>query len=131
MLLEKKKTLVFSLFLLVILASFLVAIPSYAIDFSAASSFIDNGANNQSLSGDNLKEIGASFSAIGKVLIYIGAGITVIGLSYLGIMYLISPPEKQGKLKQQLIGLLVSALVIFGAFKIWSIIVNILETTIN
>ena len=36
-------------------------------------------------------------------------------------------PEAQAKLKQQLIGLVVSGFVIFGSYAIWKIVVTIVE----
>ena len=101
----------------------------YALDFSKADDFISRGKTAQGIS--NLDTIGKNFTDIGSVLVYFGAGILVAGLGYIGIMYMVSPPEKQGKLKQQLVGLLVSGIVIFGAYSIWSILIKILSGTID
>ena len=43
----------------------------------------------------------------------------------MGIKYFISSPEEQAKLKGQLIGVVVSAVVIFGAYSIWKMAVSI------
>lgn len=99
---------------------------SYALTFTDADAFIETGKNNNA--GINLTEIGTEFSAIGNVLVYIGAGILVGATAYMGILYIVSSPEKQAKLKQQLIGLVVSAIVIFGAYSIWSMIITLLES---
>lgn len=98
---------------------------SLAADFSKAKDFINKGSSNAPI-GD-LSTIGNEFSAIGNVLRFIGAGIIVAATAYMGIMYMISPPERQAKLKQQLIGLAVSAVVIFGGYYIWKIITMALE----
>lgn len=66
-----------------------------------------------------------NFSALGKILTTIGAGVLVIVITYMGIKYFISSPEEQAKLKGQLVGVAVSALVIFGAYSIWKITVSI------
>ena len=100
-----------------------------AVDFSQADDFINEGSNNKKI--ESFDEIGEEFSTIGDVLTYIGAGILVGATAYMGILYMISPPDKQAKLKEQSIGLLVSAIVIFGAYGIWRIIVNILDTAMN
>lgn len=99
------------------------------LDFGKADSWLEKGAGKQGIK--DLSTIGNNFSAIGKVLIYIGAGILVAGMGYIGIMYMISTPDRRGKLKQQLIGLLVSGIVIFGSYSIWSILVKLLSSTID
>ena len=69
--------------------------------------------------------VAAEFSGLAKILTTIGAGVLVIVITYMGIKYFISTPEEQAKLKGQLIGLVVSALVIFGATAIWKIAIGI------
>ena len=102
---------------------------SGGMDFKKADNFIAEGQKNVAI--QDLSSIGKDFVDIGSILTFVGAGILVAGVGYLGIMYMISPPERQGKLKQQLVGLLVSGIVIFGAYSIWSILVNILGNTID
>lgn len=126
--LKSKKIIALCLIFIALLSN-LIMVPSYAIDFSKADAFIQTGKSNQGIT--NLGDIGNDFSDIGKILVYIGAGILVGGLGYIGIMYMISPPEKRGKLNQQLIGLLVAAIVIFGAYSIWSILITILAGAIG
>lgn len=65
---------------------------------------------------------------LGQILTTIGAGVMVAVITYMGIKYLTSGPEAQAKLKTQLIGVVVSGVVIFGAYTIWSIVVKIAET---
>jgi hypothetical protein len=96
-----------------------------AIDFGDADKFIEKGSENAGI-GD-LSNIGSEFTEIGNVLKYIGAGIIVAATAYMGILYMISPPERQAKLKQQLIGLVVSAVVIFGGYYIWKILATVLD----
>lgn len=62
---------------------------------------------------------------IGQILTLVGAGTLVAVTSYMGIKYLVSPPDKQAALKQQLIGLVVAGIVIFGAYGIWKAVVNV------
>ena len=38
-----------------------------------------------------------------------------------------SPPDKQAALKQQLIGVVVAGIVIFGAYGIWSAILSVVS----
>lgn len=84
------------------------------------------------IGGDNVGEFDATnivneFVDLGKILSYIGAGIMVAVTSYLGVQYIMSPPDKQAVLKEKLIGVVVSGVVIFGAYKIWNIVINIVK----
>lgn len=121
------KKIFFLLIILLFFYSFTNIFPVYALDLTKADAFITKGAGKQGIQGTALTEIGSNFSDIGQVLVFIGAGVLVGGMAYLGIMYMVSSPEKQGKLKQQLIGLVVAGVVIFGAYSIWSILVSVLS----
>lgn len=118
---------------LLMLICFLLLYMSYsvdAVDFSMADEFIEAGRSSTTGLSD-LSSIGTEFTSIGQILTYIGSGVLVGAMAYMGILYIISPPEKQAKLKQQLIGLVVSAVVIFGAYYIWKFIVELLENVIG
>ena len=71
--------------------------------------------------------IGGSFVGIGKFLTGLGGFVLVAATTYMGIQYFISGPEKQGQLKGQLMGLVISGAVIFGAYGIWKMAVGIFE----
>ncbi len=90
-----------------------------------AKAFIDKGKNQASNSGIEPDKIAENFVGIGQILTMIGAGVLVAVTTYMGIKYLTSGPEAQAKLKVQLIGVVVSGMVIFGAFTIWKIVVDI------
>ena len=62
---------------------------------------------------------------IGRILTTAGVAVMLGVTSYMGIKYLTSGPETKGKLKVQLIGVVVSGVVIFGAYYIWKLVVNI------
>ena len=72
-------------------------------------------------------EITSEFAGLARILTTIGAGVLVIVITYMGIKYFISSPEEQAKLKGQLIGVVVSAVVIFGAVSIWELAINIFK----
>lgn len=65
---------------------------------------------------------------IASILVTVGIFVVAIAAIILGIQYMTSPPSKQAALRGQMIGLLVSAVVIFGAYGIWKIAVGIAET---
>lgn len=117
------KFLIITLILLISFANF-----SLAVDFSKADDFIKKGSEKAAADNISVAEVGEEFSAIGQSLRLIGAGIVIIATAYMGILYMISPPERQAKLKQQLIGLVVSAVVIFGGYYIWKIVTTALDS---
>ena len=124
----KRKLSITIIFMLLVMLA--INISSFAVDFGQASTFIETGRDSSDGIKD-LTDIGNEFTTIGTVLTYIGVGILVGATGYMGILYMISPPERQAKLKQQLIGLVVSAIVIFGAYYIWQLLVTLLENVVD
>lgn len=76
----------------------------------------------------NLDEVTKPFIGLGQVLTMIGAGVMIAVTTYMGIKYLTAGPEAQAKLKEQLIGVGVAGIVIFGAYFIWQIVINVAST---
>lgn len=91
-----------------------------------ANSFISKGSG--AATGIAYDKITDEFSSLGSILTTIGAGVMVAVVTYMGIKYLTSGPEAQAKLKIQLIGVVVSGVVIFGAYTIWKIVVSVAQT---
>ena len=87
-----------------------------------AKDFLSEGANQSNIKTSNIAK---EFSGLGQILTMIGAGVMVAVTTYMGIKYLTAGPEAQAKLKTQLIGVVVSGVVIFGAYGIWSIVIKI------
>ena len=91
---------------------------------SQAKNFIDKGS--KAAEGNiNYTNIANEFKGLGQILTMIGAGVMVAVTTYMGIKYLTAGPEAQAKLKVQLIGVVVSGMVIFGAFYIWQLVINV------
>ena len=90
-----------------------------------ATSFLTLGSQNAT----NIKysKVTDPFVGLGQILTMVGAGVLVAVTAYMGIKYLTSGPEAQAKLKVQLIGIVVSGMVIFGAYKIWSTVIHVAE----
>ena len=82
-------------------------------------------SSGQTISTGKITE---DFVSLGQILTMIGMGVMVAVTTYMGIKYLTSGPEAQAKLKTQLIGVIVSGLVIFGAYFIWKVVINIAST---
>ncbi len=81
---------------------------------------------NNILSQQMLEEI---FIPIGQVLVTIAGIVLVIVTLIMAIKYLTANAEQKGKLKQQLVGLVISIVVIYGAVGIWSMIKNFMESS--
>ena len=79
--------------------SFAVSLESMEKD---AKDFIQKGKDN---SGDLTPVVGTvtdNFQGLGQILTIVGAGVLVAVVSYMGIKYMISPPDKQADLKNRL-----------------------------
>lgn len=87
-----------------------------------ANKFIKTGSEQSKV---DTAAIAKNFVGLGQILTLVGAGVLVAVTTYMGIKYLTAGPEAQAKLKIQLIGIVVSGVVIFGAYGIWKIVVNI------
>ena len=88
-----------------------------------AGQFIQNGQKQAGkIKYDNIAN---EFAGLGQILTMVGAGVMVAVTTYMGIKYLTAGPEAQAKLKTQLIGVVVSGVVIFGAYGIWKLVIEI------
>ena len=91
-------------------------------------SFVDEGEKQYKESNIDGQEVVKPIITIGNILVTIGIAVLLGATAYMGIKYLTSGPDARAKLKQQLIGLLVSGIVIFGAYSIWKIVITIGQT---
>lgn len=92
---------------------------------SSIQEFMNKGQNGNSanLSGNDIGDIIIPIANILTVIgIFILVGVTIV----MGIRYMFATPEQAAKLKEQLIGLAVAAVVILGATAVWKIVYNIL-----
>lgn len=125
----KKKKIVVILAVLLMLVV-MAPVRSYASGFtfpnwsqlqSSANGFLNKGKNNNV----STSQMSSVFLPAARILlgfaIIVLVGVTIV----MGIKYVIATPEEAAKLKQQLIGLVVSAVVIFGAVGIWTLAYNI------
>ena len=122
---KKNIQIIFIFILLINIFYFLnysVAALTYSDMQSQATEFITKGG-----SPDIDSNVTTDLVEIGKIMTFIGAGVFVGVVAYMGIKYLTSGPEAQAKLKGQLIGVLVSGLVIFGAYYIWSFVIDVVK----
>ncbi len=98
--------------------------PSWSQLQSSANGFLNKGKNNNvSTSQMSNVFLPAARILLGFAVIVL-VGVTIV----MGIKYVIATPEEAAKLKQQLIGLVVSAVVIFGAVGIWTLAYNVFSS---
>lgn len=124
-----KKTFIISL-LIIIISIFMAS--TYKVEAltlkemqEQTDKFLTTGKNEAS--GIKTDGIFDDLSDMGSILTTIGAGVMVAVTLYMGIRFITATPEAQAKLKQQLIGLVVAGFVIFGAYFIWQIVINIVS----
>ena len=87
--------------------------------------FIEKGkGGNSNINGGQL---GGIVMPIVNILTAIGVIVLVGVTMIMGIKYMFATPEEAAKLKQQLIGLVVSAVVILGATAVWKIVYQIVS----
>lgn len=84
----------------------------------AASNWIGGAEQVENTSVDNFV---SQFVGIGRILVVIAVVVLLIVIGITGIKWITATPEKQAKLKEQLIGLVVATVVIFGAVGIWNL----------
>lgn len=83
-------------------------------------------SGNASVSGSDMKNIIVPIANILTAIgVFVLVGVTII----MGIKYMFATPDEAAKLKQQLIGLVVSAVVVLGATAIWKIVYNVLKSS--
>lgn len=117
----------FAMFCVIVLLSSVYSVNALTLGEmeNKAQNFINTGSQQQNINYDNVTK---EFKDLGNILTMIGAGVMVAVTAYMGIKYLTAGPEAQAKLKTQLIGVVVSGMVIFGAYFIWRIVLQIAAT---
>lgn len=76
-------------------------------------------------------DIANTIAPVSQILFAVGLVVlSVVGV-VMGIKFIIASPEEQGKIKEQLIGLAVSAVVILGAYTIWKFSYELMNNVIT
>ncbi|MCI8412448.1 MAG: hypothetical protein HFJ40_08565 [Clostridia bacterium] len=103
---------------------------SYADDtvdgiISSADKFIKDGEKQTAINEGKLKN---TSNFLYNLLLGVGIIIAVIVGIILGIKYMMGSVEEKAEYKESLFAYAVGCVVVFGAFGIWKIVVNILVT---
>lgn len=88
-----------------------------------ANGFISQGTE-QKVTDSDIRKLS---NTIFPILSTIGVIVAVIGIIFLGIKYMTGAAEEQAKVKETLIPFVIGCIVVFGAFAIWSAVVNIIQ----
>ena len=86
--------------------------------------FIENGSKDPVISEDKVID---AFVPVGQVLVIAANAVILVVVAVMGVKWITAKPEQQAKLKEQLIGLVVAIVVIYGAVGIWTIIKGFME----
>jgi len=123
----KKKTIIAVILTLICLItnSTYVSALSWSQIQSQADGFLKAGSGNTTNLASAMQP---TIISVGNILTTIGLAVVLTGILIIGIKYMMASPEEAAKLKGQLVGLVISAIVIFGAWGIWSLVVQILES---
>lgn len=128
-----KKGLMKTIILILLISTFIIGnsnIISYAEDtvdgvISGADDFVKTGEKQTSINEGELKN---TSNFLYNLLLGIGIIVAVIVGVILGIKYMIGSVEEKAEYKESLFAYAIGCVVIFGAFGIWKIAVNILST---
>lgn len=118
------------LLIIVLMLSILIIIPTtktYASTIDDTFKGADNFINKGDTSVINTSELKDASEFIYNTLLAIAMVAAVIIGIILGIKYMVSDSESKASVKETLIPYMVSCCVIFGAFTIWKLVVNILK----
>lgn len=96
-----------------------------------ADAFITEGKNQ---GGENViseTDLQNFAMPIARTLLAIAAVVVTVVTVVMGIQYAMASPSDKAKLKQKLIGLVVSTIIIYGAQGIWAMLYSFMETALK
>lgn len=127
-----KRSAFFVMNLIIVIAIIFIPAKTFASDVktwdqmaSQASAFISQGKEKDVI---NSSDVASTIMPIAQALVAIATGVLVVVTCIMGIKYATSSsPDERAKLKKQLVGLVVSVIVVFGAQAIWAIVYNFMK----
>lgn len=101
---------------------------------NAGNDFINKGEKGAGEIGNGGFDISPTgfveqFIDVGRILVGVAIATILIVAMIMGVKWITATPDKQAKLKGQLVGLVIAAVVIFGAVGIWNLVWGIMEKT--
>ena len=125
-----KKKLLISLFLFLFLIIIVLIYPNkvQAVNpdsiMSGADNFLNIGDTSLAMDYSQLDE---ASDFIYNILLGISLVIAVVVGMFLGIKFMVASSEEKAEIKESLVPYVISCVVIFGAFTIWKLIINIIQ----
>ena len=95
--------------------------------FDLGDNFIKEGSESSMVANVHEEDIKEDMSAMFRILFTIGTILTVIIGVILGISFIMASAEEKAQIKEKMIPYVVGCIVIFGAFGIWSLVVQIVS----
>lgn len=121
------RNILIRILVLFILSMMLVMQTTYAVDdiIEAGGGFIKKGEQQQQAIQDS--QIKTVSDQIYNILLAIGTVIAVIIGAILGIQFMVGSMDEKAKVKESLIPFVIGCVIIFGAFGIWKLLLQLLE----
>ena len=121
-----KKYIFLIIFLLFLFLIHPLEVQALTLDqiIGGADNFVAIGADNSPVDQGELREAN---NLLYNVLLGISMIIAVIIGMILGIKYMLATSEERADIKQTLPAYIVSCIVVFGAFTIWKVIINLIQ----
>lgn len=85
---------------------------------------IDN-KGNEKITSDSLKNLS---NTIYNILLVVGIVVAIIVGLIMGIKFILGGIEEKAEIKTMVIPYIIGCIIVFGAFAIWQIVVNILQS---
>lgn len=126
-----KKIIIFvcilTLFLIVIYPTNVQALSIDEI-FAGADNFLDIGGGQDGVNATiDDTTLGDTSDLLYNILLGISMIMAVVIGMVLGIKYMMATSEEKADIKQTLPAYIVSCIVVFGAFSIWKLVINIIQ----
>ena len=120
---KKANIIIYLLIITIFIINFIIPTKIYACDsmISSADDFLTVGSN-EAIDKDALNSVS---SIIYNVTFAVAIGIALVIGTYLGIKIIVGTVEEKAKIKEMLVPYVVGVVVIFLAFTIWKLVVNI------
>lgn len=117
---------IFVFLIVVIFIVNILTVQSYALDeiFQGAKNFKDSANSQSPINQNDMQEVSNTLFNTFQI---IGVVLALIVIIVLGIQFMTGSLETQAKIKESLIPLIIGIVIIFGAFTIWEVIVNLMQ----
>lgn len=128
---KNKKIAKIIVFIIMVLILILYMQPTYASNIIKDAQDWFEGGKSGGQTIMNAQDTADAIAPISQMLFWAGVITLFIAGTVMGIKFIMASPEEQGKLKGQLIGLVIAAIVILGAYTIWELSYNFMNEVVN